>query len=912
MRTNRSSEHAAALVITLGFLVMITILVVAMMENTRIDRPAASSHFERMRAAQYAQAGVERVTATLGQFTSGSNRYWVSQPGQLIVSTTNNGLKASVPLHSGSISVTTGAGAVLNIATLRDPASNVITDGNNSMPVQWVQVLSDGTPDRVLEYDASADPVGYYWKANADFLPTAANPIAGRYAYWADDESCKINYNTAWGRRPANTSPAGSPTQIDLTALTGLDNVGLTGTMADALHAHITSDPNYQSLNKGFFNTPSDARQMDVDSPGIAAVLEKYKFYVTHYNHDPDTTFFNQPRIVLTTRPDRAGWTYKDGQWVGVNGLSGTSGTPYYIRILANEGTVSQPSYVPPAGNALDPGLFTALDSTKTNATVAMIEAYLRRADWPMVDGTSSFQSKYYLANPTRLPQLAINIIDYVRSKESAQTVVEPLRGTQAGSGEFSLSPQAADPTAYMGVVRVPMFTEMGASFVTVNGTKAIKMKAKLYLPPTYGISEVDLKKMTVQLEAVVPVGNYAGQYFSMTSSSVTVTNPSNPGSPLVLKAGNHVIISTTLSCNYGAPSPTSVRMRAALWIGSNTARLEVAPLNSNPLSPLALTKVLDPDSPDETMSSIEVDDPRVNKHNPDWTTGTNAIAFTSSISSKSTIGQTPASSPQQDTDAAGNISAASLYMPPPAGTTYTLPNNVVDDNTKGMVTSVGELGYIHTGVECSSTIPTPGTPWRTLRLQPNNQAASVVPDWALMDLFTVPAITSPSAAPIFAPHGNSYAGRVNLNASAEPFGDITRIQPLVAALMGAHPTQGGTALSLGDAQSLASNIYNRVTATNGKLYSYRNAYYSAGELAEIKDIADKGEESEQMIREIISLFTVRGDVFSVYTVGQALKQVHGNLVVTGEQRLQVLLERYVDVNGTVRFVPVYHRNLTP
>ena len=46
------------------------------------------------------------------------------------------------------------------------------------MPVKWLYVLKDGT-------------------IGSSSLATATNPIIGRTAFWADDESCKINVNTA-------------------------------------------------------------------------------------------------------------------------------------------------------------------------------------------------------------------------------------------------------------------------------------------------------------------------------------------------------------------------------------------------------------------------------------------------------------------------------------------------------------------------------------------------------------------------------------------------------------------------------------------------------------------------------------------------------------------------------------------
>ena len=97
-------------------------------------------------------------------------------------------------------------------------------------------------------------------------------------------------------------------------------------------------------------------------------------------------------------------------------------------------------------------------------------------------------------------------------------------------------------------------------------------------------------------------------------------------------------------------------------------------------------------------------------------------------------------------------------------------------------------------------------------------------------------------------------------------------------------------------------------------------AYDTPGELCEIKMIGDQGEAGEDLVRQISSLTCTRGDVFSVYSIGQALQQSSsGKLVVTAEQRQQSMVERYVADKDTpsaqddqVRFRTVYVRNLTP
>jgi uncharacterized protein (TIGR02600 family) len=61
------------------------------------------------------------------------------------------------------------------------------------MPVQWLYQLRDGTigyldPDLTFQSSGSSQ---------SRSEPSAANPIVARFAFWTDDETCKVNINTA-------------------------------------------------------------------------------------------------------------------------------------------------------------------------------------------------------------------------------------------------------------------------------------------------------------------------------------------------------------------------------------------------------------------------------------------------------------------------------------------------------------------------------------------------------------------------------------------------------------------------------------------------------------------------------------------------------------------------------------------
>ena len=68
------------------------------------------------------------------------------------------------------------------------------------MPVRWMYVLKDGTmtvPDNTTVPGSGTVTSAAWSGTNPSLTPTAANPIVGRVAFWTDDESAKVNVNTA-------------------------------------------------------------------------------------------------------------------------------------------------------------------------------------------------------------------------------------------------------------------------------------------------------------------------------------------------------------------------------------------------------------------------------------------------------------------------------------------------------------------------------------------------------------------------------------------------------------------------------------------------------------------------------------------------------------------------------------------
>lgn len=141
---------------------------------------------------------------------NGQLRYPVMQPPP--TNTPNNGgatppvgLKLGTPPAASNGS---GSAAAINPAP---------------MPVRWLYVLRDGrltSPTQSTPADAAGENAKVQWEPGAPDAPTANNPIVGRVAFWTDDESSKVNINTAAGDHWASASSLEAGSYWDLPRVT--------------------------------------------------------------------------------------------------------------------------------------------------------------------------------------------------------------------------------------------------------------------------------------------------------------------------------------------------------------------------------------------------------------------------------------------------------------------------------------------------------------------------------------------------------------------------------------------------------------------------------------------------------------------------------------------------------------------
>ena len=266
-----SKRLGSALVTTLVIVVLITVITVGYLASVMLESKTASSVLDQEKAYGIAVIGaheaMSRVRDALGPWDDPYKNfavtnppfYWSLSPGRISRwSYTNVSPLANFALFSES----TGTNLV-NLNRALSDGSYPIIGGTNppDVSVKWANVLRDPTK-----------PVG------------SNNAIIGRYAFWVDSESAKINLNTADGtaKYTTNSLGIGSPTEVSLQVLPQI-------TLPEAQNiVQIARTSNFQS--------PSEILRASGVAP---AVFTNNVFSLTAYSRSPDLNVFGQPKMAL-------------------------------------------------------------------------------------------------------------------------------------------------------------------------------------------------------------------------------------------------------------------------------------------------------------------------------------------------------------------------------------------------------------------------------------------------------------------------------------------------------------------------------------------------------------------------------------------------------------------------------------
>lgn len=245
----RARSRGVALLIVLALLVLITGLVVAFFSTATNELASAKNYAGGSSSQQLADAATQLAIGTIRKATSdtstspsGTDVAWASQPGMIRTWDSNGNARKVYKLFSASnleatppydpsagdldsdfdkkpalftdlnapvadpagashypimdpfCAASKSSGDVPKIAGfyLTNPPTAVAVPNTAPMPVRWMYVLQDG---KLIVPDLGSDGKTAEFKGAT--LPTKENPIVGRIAYWTDDETSKVNINTA-------------------------------------------------------------------------------------------------------------------------------------------------------------------------------------------------------------------------------------------------------------------------------------------------------------------------------------------------------------------------------------------------------------------------------------------------------------------------------------------------------------------------------------------------------------------------------------------------------------------------------------------------------------------------------------------------------------------------------------------
>ena len=389
------SQNGAALVVVLSVLLLLSALVLAFFSSATTEVVSTSSYSDGQRARILGDTALNFVIGQIRDATCSANTSisWASQPG--MIKTFDNSGKPStayklysspevrvtdssgfnpasdtppldwasrpaeyVDLNSPVVVRLSGSAQKRAFYPILDPAVNGKVDGFSisdqstwlidtngdgqkdlPMPVAWLYILEDGSV-------AKATPA-----ANGAVLVEGAGGsgkgIVGRMAFWTDDESCKININTAsegtfWDTPRANTvgernlaqsQPVqrewqrypGHPAMNCLSPVLASGVTTLLPEDKDAIYdivpriapggseaGTVAVNPNtkpvqaddtrlYATIDEMLYKPDRTTQNATINGVSILdpGKIDQYRFFLTASSRAPDTTLFQTPRISI-------------------------------------------------------------------------------------------------------------------------------------------------------------------------------------------------------------------------------------------------------------------------------------------------------------------------------------------------------------------------------------------------------------------------------------------------------------------------------------------------------------------------------------------------------------------------------------------------------------------------------------
>jgi hypothetical protein len=518
------NQKGAALIIVLALLIVILGLAITFLNRVSIERTSSASYASAANTRQLADTAVNLVQGQIrAATTQGDNIAWASQPGMIRTygsgsgnsSTASSNLLKAFKLYSADNMVQTSSAS---LTTEDAPASTWATDkavwtdlnapvtvtyngtdtvqfpiidpavigsvtglsansttglsvvaGNTTtrrlpMPVRWLYITQNGSLIAATGTGNTTTISG----ANA-----TTNPIIGRIAFWTDDESSKININTAAGDlqglgnstagafwdTPKNATPfelklaknqplnkeyqryPGHPATVSLSSVMGNlttraqiadiapriaaggsaggtnQTVSTNGTTASVGNLTIDSDRLYSSVDELAF---TQNRASSILTPSS---ISTYGFLLTTTSRAPELNLFGKPKVSLwPLSTTNSTWTAYD-QLINQCATMGN----YSYSITRTDPNSSTTDY-----NARNTQIYTYLQSLTGNLTPGF--------------GNATFKTKYptvtlngTTTSISQRDQILTELLDYIRCTN--------IRDTQTGATPFTTVKTSATGT---------------------------------------------------------------------------------------------------------------------------------------------------------------------------------------------------------------------------------------------------------------------------------------------------------------------------------------------------------------------------------------------------------------------------------------------------------------------------------
>jgi uncharacterized protein (TIGR02600 family) len=511
-----SSRAGITLVMTLLALALLTILLLAMLQGTTHQLHGAENTATLAREKMLADSTVALVIGQIQQASTQTNQAWISQPGLLRTYDTTATRKptASYKLYSAAqMTDTSGTLAFLTtdvpsdwnstanrnlytdlntavstpglfsktIYPILDPAAFTNVEGVSAdtghsveMPVMWLYQLQDGTLGPASN-------------------GTKANPIIARLAFWTDDETSKINLNTAghgspWNRPRTYSSddvawstsqPAvgeysrypGHPAMTSLDAVFGANNGALTstqllgltpryafggsqfGTVPTTAGQSVTAkmDRLYASLDELYFGTSLDSSSQRMANPITTDQINAARFVLTAHSVAPETTLLGEPRVAI--------WPVSDKP-------TDSTRTSAVDRAIETAATVGTRNYFFQRHNPLS--ATDDLDAAVVPGNAQLFSELVARGDKDIPGYGAHFSAKYTGASWT---QLLLEITDFIRGLNAVDPSPAPFvpyaSGDSSNVGRGFIIPLTTtyQGTTLRGIGRCPTLSSLTLVF---------------------------------------------------------------------------------------------------------------------------------------------------------------------------------------------------------------------------------------------------------------------------------------------------------------------------------------------------------------------------------------------------------------------------------------------------------------